>query len=213
MSPRRPVQRHHHRQRRRHQRQVGDDAGQHVQGQQHRLGVAAPTDVTVAAMKTAARGHRQVRQATIGGATSQVVTHNLNTQAVVVDVYRTLTPWDTVECDVERTDRQHGDAALRRRPGRQRVLLRGGRMSRKSSSRSSCPPTRRRRWRRRPSSTSMARRATRCSSAPTDPIATYPKVEVWYDTDATTYDVSSANPQNALGVVAIGSFTCRGLSP
>ena len=41
--------------------------------------------------------------ATIGGATSQVVTHNLATQAVVIDVFRTLTPWDTVECDVERT--------------------------------------------------------------------------------------------------------------
>ena len=41
--------------------------------------------------------------ATIGGATSQVVTHNLNTQAVVVSVYRTLTPWDEVDCDIEHT--------------------------------------------------------------------------------------------------------------
>jgi hypothetical protein len=39
----------------------------------------------------------------VGGATSQVITHNLNTKDVVVNVYRTATPWDTVECDVERT--------------------------------------------------------------------------------------------------------------
>ena len=42
-------------------------------------------------------------QATVGGTTSQVITHNLNTRDVIVNVYRTLTPWDTVECDVERT--------------------------------------------------------------------------------------------------------------
>ena len=41
--------------------------------------------------------------ATIGGATSQVVTHNLGTRDVLVNVYSTATPWDTVECDVERT--------------------------------------------------------------------------------------------------------------
>ena len=39
-----------------------------------------------------------------------------------------------------------------------------------------------------------------------DPIVTYPDAEIWYDTDAPTYDVSSANPQNALGVVAMGAF-------
>lgn len=42
-------------------------------------------------------------QATIGGATAQTVTHNLNTQAVVVSVFRTLTPWEEIECDVEHT--------------------------------------------------------------------------------------------------------------
>jgi hypothetical protein len=42
-------------------------------------------------------------QATVGGATSQVITHNLNSQAVTCEVYRTLTPWDTIECDIERT--------------------------------------------------------------------------------------------------------------
>ena len=47
--------------------------------------IASPTDVTVAAMKTALGVIGKYTQATIGGATSQVVTHNLNTQAVVVE--------------------------------------------------------------------------------------------------------------------------------
>ena len=64
---------------------------------------AAPQDVTIAALKTALGTVSKYSIATIGGATSQVVTHSLNSQAVVVNVYRTLTPWDTVECDVERT--------------------------------------------------------------------------------------------------------------
>jgi hypothetical protein len=38
-----------------------------------------------------------------GGATSEVITHNLNTRDVTVNVARAATPWDTVECDVERT--------------------------------------------------------------------------------------------------------------
>jgi hypothetical protein len=42
--------------------------------------------------------------ANVGGATSQAVTHNLNTRDVVVNVYRMAAPYDTVECDVERTD-------------------------------------------------------------------------------------------------------------
>lgn len=42
--------------------------------------------------------------ANVGGATSQAVTHNLNTRDVRVEVYRNSTPWDTVDCDVERTD-------------------------------------------------------------------------------------------------------------
>lgn len=42
----------------------------------------------------------------IGGATSQVVTHNLNTRDVTVNVYRNTTPWDTIECDIERTTTQ-----------------------------------------------------------------------------------------------------------
>ena len=32
-----------------------------------------------------------------------MITHNLNTRDVVVQVYRTTTPWDEVECDIERT--------------------------------------------------------------------------------------------------------------
>ena len=42
--------------------------------------------------------------ANVGGATSQAVTHNLGTRDVVVDVWRNGTPWDTVDCDIERTD-------------------------------------------------------------------------------------------------------------
>lgn len=38
-----------------------------------------------------------------GSATSIVVTHNLGTQDVAVDVYRVASPFDTVYMDVERT--------------------------------------------------------------------------------------------------------------
>jgi len=39
----------------------------------------------------------------VGGATSQVVTHNLATLDVIVQVYRKASPFDQVECDVEHT--------------------------------------------------------------------------------------------------------------
>ena len=39
----------------------------------------------------------------VGGSTSQVITHGLNTRDVVIHVYRNTTPWDTIECDIERT--------------------------------------------------------------------------------------------------------------
>lgn len=39
-----------------------------------------------------------------GSATSIAVTHSLGTRAVHVTVFRNSTPWDTVLCDVERTD-------------------------------------------------------------------------------------------------------------
>ena len=64
---------------------------------------AAPLDLTVAQMKTLLNYPGLYYSGAIGGSTAQVVTHNLATQAVIVNVYRTLTPWDTVECDVERT--------------------------------------------------------------------------------------------------------------
>jgi len=38
-----------------------------------------------------------------GAALAYVLTHNLNTRDVVSSVYRTLTPWDEVMCDVEKT--------------------------------------------------------------------------------------------------------------
>lgn len=42
-------------------------------------------------------------QAIAGTATSEVITHNLNTRDCTVQVVRSTTPWDTVECDVEMT--------------------------------------------------------------------------------------------------------------
>lgn len=38
-----------------------------------------------------------------GSSTSIVVTHNLGTRDVQVEVYDTSSPWATVDCDVERT--------------------------------------------------------------------------------------------------------------
>ena len=39
-----------------------------------------------------------------GAATQYDISHNFNTRDVVVEVYRTGTPWDTVLCDVSRPD-------------------------------------------------------------------------------------------------------------
>ena len=39
----------------------------------------------------------------MGGSTSRVVTHNLVARSVIVQLHRTAAPYDTVECDVERT--------------------------------------------------------------------------------------------------------------
>ena len=41
--------------------------------------------------------------ANVGGATSQVITHNLNSRDVVVSVYENSSPYAEVYCDVERT--------------------------------------------------------------------------------------------------------------
>lgn len=40
----------------------------------------------------------------VGAGTAVVVNHALNSRDVTVEVYRSTTPWDTVICDVERTD-------------------------------------------------------------------------------------------------------------
>ena len=64
---------------------------------------ADPLDLTVAQVRTLLSMPVKFTDATIGGATSQTVTHNLNTKNVLADVYRTATPWDTIECDIERT--------------------------------------------------------------------------------------------------------------
>lgn len=46
---------------------------------------------------------RKYAAAIAGGATSEVITHNLGTRDCTVQVIRASTPWDTVECDVEMT--------------------------------------------------------------------------------------------------------------
>jgi hypothetical protein len=55
-------------------------------------------NITDAAAPTA-----KYAQAIAGGATSEVISHNLNTRDCTVQVVRATTPWDTVECDVEMT--------------------------------------------------------------------------------------------------------------
>jgi hypothetical protein len=57
-------------------------------------------------LDTAAGDARYTRKfsQSVGGAVTATVTHNLNTRDVDVDVYRVASPYDTVECDVERTD-------------------------------------------------------------------------------------------------------------
>lgn len=74
------------------------------------LDVGAGTGVTVAAdsvaLDTAYTDGRYPRLATanVAAATSTVVNHAFNTRDVLVEVYRNSTPWDTIDCDVERTD-------------------------------------------------------------------------------------------------------------
>ena len=60
---------------------------------------AVPLDTTAGD----ARYGRKFAQ-NVGGAVTATVTHNLGTRDVEVDVYRVAAPYDTVECDVERTD-------------------------------------------------------------------------------------------------------------
>jgi hypothetical protein len=79
------------------------------------LDVGAGTGITVAAdavaLDTAYTDARYVqfpfqakRYATdVGGATSQVITHNLVTLDCIVQVYRKASPFDVIECDIEHT--------------------------------------------------------------------------------------------------------------
>lgn len=62
-------------------------------------------------LNTVARGdhvhdqrYSRYYQTLVGGSTSQVITHNFGYRTVVVQLFRTAAPYDTVECDVERTD-------------------------------------------------------------------------------------------------------------
>ena len=74
------------------------------------LDVGAGTGISVAAdtvaLDTTYTDGRYPRKftANCAAATSTVVNHAFNTRDVDVDVYRNSTPWDTVDCDIERTD-------------------------------------------------------------------------------------------------------------
>ena len=77
--------------------------------------VGAGTGITVAAdavaLDTAYTDARYALAATgakryavdVGGASAQVITHNLATTDVIVQVYRKASPFDQIECDVEHT--------------------------------------------------------------------------------------------------------------
>lgn len=72
---------------------------------------ADPLDLTTAQVKTMlgitvadVTGAVRKFAADCAAAASTVVNHAFNTRDVIVNVYRTTTPWDTVETDIERTD-------------------------------------------------------------------------------------------------------------
>lgn len=46
---------------------------------------------------------KKFSQAIAGGATSEVITHNLGTRDAIVQVFRSTSPYDQVECDIEMT--------------------------------------------------------------------------------------------------------------
>jgi len=67
---------------------------------------ADPIDLTQTQLATMMAGYLARKYTTSvgdGAAVSFAYTHNLNTRDIVVNVARSATPWDTVECDVERT--------------------------------------------------------------------------------------------------------------
>lgn len=70
------------------------------------LAVGAGTGISVAADAVAVDTAVVARKASgnigDGSSTSLTFTHSLGTRAVVVEVFRNSTPWDTVICDVER---------------------------------------------------------------------------------------------------------------
>jgi hypothetical protein len=68
--------------------------------------LAADSTVTVASGGISVTSPKLKATTTVGNAsaTSFAITHNLGTRDVIVTVYRNSTPWDTVLCDVERTD-------------------------------------------------------------------------------------------------------------
>jgi hypothetical protein len=55
------------------------------------------------------------------------VTHNFNTRDVTVEVYRTTTPWDSVECDIERPSVNAVDVRFATAPtaGQYRIVVTG----------------------------------------------------------------------------------------
>lgn len=69
-------------------------------------GAADPVDLTVAQTLTMLGLTAATRKFSVAcaAALTTVANHALNTRDVIVNVYRTATPWDTVETDVERTD-------------------------------------------------------------------------------------------------------------
>jgi hypothetical protein len=69
-------------------------------------GLAAdPSDITVLQFQTMTAGMiPRIRIGVSAAATQTVVNHNLNSKNLLVNVYRTATPFDSVECDIERTD-------------------------------------------------------------------------------------------------------------
>lgn len=72
-------------------------------------GVASMRTLGTGATQAAAGNHTHAPTSlkfavNCAAATSTTVTHNFGTRDVAVNVYRTTTPWDAVECDIEMTD-------------------------------------------------------------------------------------------------------------
>lgn len=97
---------------------------------------ADPKDLTVAAMQTALgiltatvaqATYNKTMAADCAAALTTTVTHNFNTRDVHVDVYRTTTPWDSVECDLERTTVNTVDVRFATAPtaGQYRIVVQG----------------------------------------------------------------------------------------